>query len=56
MMADVVGVLLGEDSAMYKHIIVPIDLTDPDGLGGFLADTGAISALQNLPSPPFKPR
>jgi nucleotide-binding universal stress UspA family protein len=25
-----VGVLLGEDGAMYKHIVVPIDLTDPD--------------------------
>src|SRR5438477_2977733 len=25
-----VGVLLGEDGAMYKHILVPIDLTDPD--------------------------
>jgi len=25
-----VGVLLGEDGAMYKHILVPIDLSDPD--------------------------
>ena len=25
-----VGVLLGEDGAMYKQILVPIDLADPD--------------------------
>ena len=29
-MGLMVGVLLGEDGAMYKHILVPIDLSDPD--------------------------
>jgi nucleotide-binding universal stress UspA family protein len=30
MMVHIGGVLLGEDGAMYKHILVPIDLSDPD--------------------------
>ena len=29
-MPAMVGVLLGEDGAMYKQVLVPIDLADPD--------------------------
>jgi nucleotide-binding universal stress UspA family protein len=42
-----VGVLLGTDGTMYKHILVPIDLSDPDLAKPAVATAVMMAGLSN---------